>query len=286
MQRLMTCPTTTLRALVAAATLGSALLIAPTAAEAAKLKLTGGNIAVDDDGVAAITVKNPNRSRAKGKLSLKSGTVAIGSRRFNIGPRRSARVGVQLILPALEVLAGGDGIQATATARAKGKGISRKSLVLYYPPAVNGNGGGDGTGGGDGGGQTAPAWSEGRYQGTYATNSTNLAFNVVGNRLYTGPFDAFYIEADCGEDNPDATAIEPVEATIGPDGNFHGTGTYRPSATLAIPWEISGHISGTSITNARFSVSYTNYYGHQCSGSTDFTANWYGSYTAKPVVLR
>ena len=275
-----------MRGFMAVAVLGTVLLITPAAAGAAKLKISGGNIAVDDNGVAAITVKNPNRSRAKGKLSLKSGTVAIGSRRFSIAPRRSARVGVQLIPRALEALAQGDALRATATARAKGKGTSRKSLVIYYPPAVNGNSGGDQTGGGGGSGSAGPAWSEGRYQGTYATNNTNLAFNVVGNRLYTGPFDAFYIEAACGEDSPDATAIEPVEATIGPDGSFQGSGTYRPSADLAIPWEISGHISGTSITNGRFSVSYTNYYGHQCSGTTNFTANWYGSYTAKPVVLR
>src|SRR4051794_38209442 len=81
------------------------------------------------------------------------------------------------------------------------------------------------------GGGSGGAWSEGRYQGTYAENNVNLPFNVVGSRLYTGPFDSFYIDATCHsptEVYTDGTAIEPVEAAIAGSGNFSGSGVYTP----------------------------------------------------------
>jgi hypothetical protein len=129
------------------------------------------------------------------------------------------------------------------------------------------------------GGGAGAAWVDGRWQGTYAENATNLAFNVVGNRLYTGPFDSFFIYANCaGAGGSDPSAVGPVEASIAGNGDFSGSGTYNTGFTQ-IPWTISGHIAGKSITGGTFSVSYTNTFGDPCSGTTHFTAQWYGPYT-------
>lgn len=271
-----------LRTVPATALLGVALVALPAAAEAAKVKVTGGIVRVDDDGVAAIKLANPNSKAAKGTLSLSSEGTRIGSQKFKIRARRSATVKVGLSLDALLVLAQGDDLPATASAKAKRNGTSRKSLLLTYPGASNGGGTNDGSGtdgGTPSGGQqpaTAP-WADGRWQGTYSASNADLAFNVVGNRLYTGPFDSFYVESVC-EYNTDAIAMEPVEATIGPDGNFSGSGVYRPSATASVPWTISGHISGQRLTGT-LSVSYSDSFHGACSGRADFTAVWYGDYT-------
>jgi hypothetical protein len=132
------------------------------------------------------------------------------------------------------------------------------------------------------------AWVDGRYQGTWAENSTDLSFNVVGSRLYTGPFDSFYIDATCHNVDPtftgnqvytDGSAIEPVQATIASGGNFSGSGTYVPGGGEQIHWTVSGHISGQSVTGGTFSVNYTDFYGNPCSGTAHFTAQWYGAYT-------
>ena len=128
---------------------------------------------------------------------------------------------------------------------------------------------------------------DGRWKGTWADNSTNLSFNVRGSRLFTGPGDAFYIEATCTNNNPeytgpqtrkDATAIEPIEATIGPDGRFSGQGVYRPSSDMAMNWTVSGTIANRQISDGEFSVSYTAYDGDTCNGTSRFTAYWYGAY--------
>lgn len=127
---------------------------------------------------------------------------------------------------------------------------------------------------------------EGRYAGTYAENNVDLFFNVLGGRVYTGPFDAFYLDATCYNADPnytgpqvttDSTAYEPVQATIGPGGSFAGSGVYNTGFT-SHPWTLTGQISGGSITGT-FTSSYTDTYGDPCSGSTSFTAQWYGSYT-------
>jgi hypothetical protein len=140
-----------------------------------------------------------------------------------------------------------------------------------------------GTSGGDGNGL---GWLEGRYQGTYAENNVDLAFNVVGNRLFTGPFDGFYLYATCRNVDPDYTGdlglddssgYEPVQATIAADGSFSGQGVYRTGYTDQ-PWTISGRIAGGSVTG-QFSSRYTNTYGNPCNGTTRFTAEWYGDYT-------
>ena len=136
--------------------------------------------------------------------------------------------------------------------------------------------------------QSGPAWVDGRYQGNYATSNATLAFNVQGNRLFTGPFDSFYVEATCRNSDPnytgdqtysDSTAIGPVEARIS-GGRFSGSGVYRPSAEASIPWEISGRISGKTITDGVFTVNYKYSTSNDpCTGTARFTANWYGAYT-------
>ena len=260
--------------------LAVAFMAIPASADAAKLKIGGGTLPVDDDGVAAIKLKNPNRSAAKGNLTLKSGGVPIGSHSFKVGARRSSTVRVTVThVDALQILANGDGLRATALAKAKGRGTARKNLVLFYPGASSG-------GGSQQGGQQqqptpqqpAAQSLDGRWQGTYETSNADLAFNITGTRLYTGPFDAFFMQANCADGNLDSTAIEPIQATINPDGSFSGSGTYRPSPDSAIPWTLTGHISGRTMTGT-FSATYEDGFQGHCSGSMNFTAAWYGDYT-------
>jgi hypothetical protein len=273
----VTRPAMHLRMWFTAAVLGAALLALPAVADAAKLKVSGGTIPVNDDGVAAIKVKNPNRSTAKGRLTLTSGGQTIGSHSFKLKARRSGRVRVAVThVEALQILANGDGLKATAVAKAKGKGTSRKGLILYYPGASSGGGGNAGGGGGQQ--QSGSAWAEGRWQGTWETNNADLSFNITGNRLATGPFDAFYITANCADGSTDSTAMEPISATISPNGDFSGSGTYVPDPSTPIPWTLTGHVSGKSLTGT-FSVSYDNGYHGRCNGTANFTAAWYGDYT-------
>jgi hypothetical protein len=273
-----------IRRVLTAAVLGAALLAVPAVAEASKVKITGGTVSVNDDGVAAIKLANPNGKAAKGTLALRQGLTPIGSRGYKIGARGKKSVKVSLSDAALQVLAKGDDVAATAYAKTKGKGTSRKSLRLTHPGGGGTSGGGTAGGGSTGGGsqpgsqQPAAQSIDGRWQGTYATNNADLAFNIQGNRLYTGPFDAFYLEANCESYSPDATAFEPIEATISPNGVFYGSGTYRPSASLSMPWTISGHITGRTLTGT-FSSSYHSDFHGNCSGTTTFTAAWYGAYT-------
>jgi hypothetical protein len=125
-----------------------------------------------------------------------------------------------------------------------------------------------------------PAWSDGRWRGTYSDSSLDLLFNVVGNRLYTGGFDSFFVDASCDGGGIDPANVAPVEATISPGGDFSGSGTYSPGFGQQIPWQVSGHISGTSITGGTFTVGpYTDFYGGTCNGTTHFTGRWFGAYT-------
>jgi hypothetical protein len=126
----------------------------------------------------------------------------------------------------------------------------------------------------------APAFNEGRWRGHYAENGVELLFNVLGGRLYTGGFDSFFIEADCSDGSTDPSAISPVEASIAPNGDFSGSGTYSPGFGLQLPWQLSGHISGTSITGGTFTVGpYTDTFGNSCGGTTHFTGQWISGYT-------
>ena len=274
--------------------LATALLAVPATAEAAKVKVGSGIVSVGDAGVAGIKLTNPNRSAAKGKLTLKASGRSIGSKGFSLRARRSANVKVPLSAAALSKLAGSGQLQATAVASAKGKGTSRKGLLLRYGGAPGSGGGGQNGPGGStpGGNQPNPGlaapWQEGRWKGTWATNSADLSFNVVGNRLFSGPYDDFYIDATCQNVDPeytgpdqvytDAIAIEPVEASIAGNGDFSGAGTYQPSPTRSYPWTLTGRLSGGSATGT-FAVNYTDGWGNPCSGSQNFTASWFGDYT-------
>ena len=127
---------------------------------------------------------------------------------------------------------------------------------------------------------TAPSWDDGRWRGHYAENGVELLFNVLGGRLDTGGFDSFFISAACSGGSFDSSAIAPVQASIASNGDFAGSGVYSPGFGVQIPWQLSGHISGTSITGGTFTVGpYTNTFGNSCGGTTHFTGQWIADYT-------
>ena len=127
----------------------------------------------------------------------------------------------------------------------------------------------------------APPWNDGRWRGYYAeTGSVDLLFNVLGGRVYTGGFDSFFIQAACSDGSFDPSAIAPVAAPIAPNGDFAGSGVYSPGFGQQIPWQLSGHISGTSITGGTFTVGpYTDFSGNSCGGTAHFTGQWIAAYT-------
>jgi hypothetical protein len=126
----------------------------------------------------------------------------------------------------------------------------------------------------------APAWSDGRWRGYYSDSSLDLLFNVVGGRLYTGGFDSFFVDAACDGGGIDPAQVAPVQASISPGGDFSGSGVYSPGFGQQIPWHVSGHIAGKSITSGTFTVGpYTDFYGGSCSGTTHFTGQWFAAYT-------
>jgi hypothetical protein len=130
-------------------------------------------------------------------------------------------------------------------------------------------------------------YAQGRWFGAWTEGPAQLLFNVVGTRLYTGPFDEFFALATCqnssGIGSPtyeDVNHIKPVEAKIS-NGSFVGTGTYPTGSGRFIPWKLTGQIQGTRITNGVFEVgTYPDFAGDPCSGATHFTAEFYGSYVA------
>ena len=127
---------------------------------------------------------------------------------------------------------------------------------------------------------TAPAWDDGRWRGHYAENGVELLFNVLGGRLYTGGFDSFFISAACSGGSFDSSAIAPVQASIASNGDFAGSGVYSPGFGQQIPWQLSGNISGRSITAATLTAGpYTDFYGNSCGGTTHFTGQWIAAYT-------
>jgi hypothetical protein len=133
-------------------------------------------------------------------------------------------------------------------------------------------------------GKQGGSYLRGRYSGTYAENNVDLFFNVNGGRVYTGPFDSFYIDAPCNFGLSDQSSIEPVQASIAGNGSFSGSGVWvvaggtGPSG-FSIPWKLTGQIKGGSITNGRFEVGpYSFSDGKTCSGATSFTAGWVGAF--------
>jgi hypothetical protein len=166
------------------------------------------------------------------------------------------------------------------------KGFVRKKqrCVKERPTAPTGPGPTAPTGPGPtaptGPGPTAPAWDEGRWRGHYAENGVELLFNVLGGKLYTGGFDAFFIHAVCSDGSFDPSAIAPVQATIASNGDFTGSGVYSPGFGQQIPWQLSGHISGKSITGGTFAAGpYADFSGDSCGGTTHFTGQWIAAYT-------
>lgn len=258
-----------------ACALATLLLALPASAHGAKLKVATQSAAVSSEGRVKIKVANPNRKAAKGTLRLTGNPGTVASVRFRIPARRSRNVKLGLTVAGYNELQARGSMRVRAIAKARGIGTTRRSVTLKAPASQGGD-----TGGND---------RDGRYQGTYAENNVDLAFNVVGSRLFTGPFDAFYLDAKCRNVDPeytgpnqeysDATAIEPVEAAIASDGSFRGQGTYHSGNTPPINWEITGRIDGRNIPEGQFSATYTDGYGNPCSGVTRFTAQWYGDYT-------
>jgi hypothetical protein len=256
------------------------LVMAPASADAAKLRLGAKPVAVGADGRASLAVKNPNRRPARGRLTLSAQGTRVATARFRIPARRTKKVRVNLTVTGFARLQASGTLPVRATATAKGAGTTRKALRLRLTT------GGEETAPGDT--STGFVAHEGRYQGRYAENNVDLAFNVVGSRLFTGPFDRFYIDATCRNVNPDytgpdqvytnANAIDPVDATIAADGTFFGEGLHRTGVTPPKPWRITGRITGDAITG-EFSTEFTDAYGNPCSGLTRFTAAWYGAYT-------
>jgi hypothetical protein len=129
-------------------------------------------------------------------------------------------------------------------------------------------------------GPAAPAWADGRWRGSYAENGVELLFNVSGAKLYTGGFDDFYIDAACSDGSFDPDAISPVQAAIAANGDFSGDGVFSPGFGQQIPWRVSGHIAGKSITDGSFIVGpYNDFFGHECVGVTQFSGQWIAAYT-------
>src|SRR5215207_991031 len=124
-------------------------------------------------------------------------------------------------------------------------------------------------------GTTGTPWAEGRWAGHYAENGVELLFNVVGSRLYTGGFDSFFVYVPCTDGFIDPVSIAPVQASIASNGDFSGSGVYSPGFGNPVPWQLSGHISGRSITGGTFTAGpYIGFYGGSCDVTTHFTAQW------------
>jgi hypothetical protein len=282
------------RILIVAAVAVLVTLTASTSTALAKLRVAGTTVTVSPAGVAPVSVTNPHRRTAKGKLTLTVGRFVAGSKAFRIPARTRRTVRVTLSSDAASALEQLGSMPARATAKAKGLGTARRALTLRSSqdgaPAEQPPGGG---GGQEPAPQPAPepapaqpAWQSGRYYGTYSDNNADLAFDVTQEQLYTRPYDSFYVTAECPGSQYGSTswAIEPVEARIGADGRFAAEGVYRPSPETAIDWKISGTISGTRVSDGEFSVSYTDSYGTPCSGASHFTARLDGAPPSRAVV--
>jgi hypothetical protein len=117
------------------------------------------------------------------------------------------------------------------------------------------------------------AYSEGRYSGSFSEGG-QVYFSVGGGRMYTEGRDAFALNASCSDGSTDYTPIYPVQASIS-NGAFAQSGSFTPGFGQVIPWSISGHIAGTSVSNGVFAVGpYQDFYGNSCSATGHFSATW------------
>ena len=253
-----------------AAGLALGLVTAPATAHAAKLRVGAEPLAVGADGRASVVLANPNRTAVRGRLTLRASGSAVGTARFRLPAGRSRNVRISLTVAGMDALEARGVLAVRAIAAAKNAATTRTSLTLRLAAAP-------------------AATRDGRYQGSYADNSVDVSFNVVGARLFTGPFDAFYLQATCRNADPaytgpdqlytDATAIEPIVATIADDGAVSGEGVHRTGSTPPIPWRITGRVTGESVSG-ELAADYTDVYGNPCSAVSRFSAGWYGAYTA------
>ena len=134
-------------------------------------------------------------------------------------------------------------------------------------------------------GKKGGSYVPGRYSGTYAENNVDLFFNVAGGRVYTGPFDTFYIDAPCSEGLSDISTIEPVQASIRNDGSFSWVGRLgRRLGPERLLGPLDPHRADRGEVRSPTACSpsvptRTRCSTKTCSGSTHFTASWYASGT-------
>ena len=115
-----------------------AVLLSPAVADAAKLRIGAGAVTVSPEGVAGISVTNPNRSAAKGKLILVSAFNVIGQKSFRIPARKRRTVNVPLIASAFNALQQQGSLSAQGNAKAKRFGTGRRTLTLRSGGASRG----------------------------------------------------------------------------------------------------------------------------------------------------
>ncbi len=291
----MSAPLRTLGPVVAAlAIAGVSGAPAASAAGAAKLRIAGGAVTATDDGRVRLTLVNGAARPARGTLRVTAGRTVVGAARFRIPARRTRGVHVPLTAAGARLLTRRRSIRAGVVARTLGARAAKRTVTLRgrsgaagpaAPPAAPGPAPQAPPPPQPGAGGAAP---DGRYQGRYAENSVHLAFNIVGARLFTGPFDSFFLSATCrnadpaytGPDQvyPNPVAIEPISAAIAADGTFAEEGTYLTGNTPPIAWRIAGAVTGPAVSG-ELSATYADAYGNPCSGVTRFQAGWYGAYT-------
>jgi hypothetical protein len=120
-----------------------------------KVRISGKAARASKKYSVSITVRNPNGYRVKGRLSLKSKGLKLGSKAFSIAPESSKSVKVKLSGRARSRLARRRKMKVTASATFKGPigkaGSARKSLTVKAPKrpkprrrAPSGGGGGGG----------------------------------------------------------------------------------------------------------------------------------------------
>lgn len=266
---------------LAGAVVSAGLLTAAAPADAT-LRIGPGPVQVSASGRVAVELRNTGRRTTAGTLTLRSGRRAVGSARFRIPARGMRTVRATLSGGVRERLARDRRLTVTAVAQARGVKAVRRALVLVAPARATPPGTTPSSG------PSAPAFQEGRYRGGYDATNAELAFNVAGSRLYTGPFDSFYADARCRNADPAYTgpdqeygnprSIGPVEATIAADGTFRGEGTYHPGGgSPPIGWTISGRIAGGE-AGGEFGASFTDPFGNPCQATMRFTGRFLGSY--------
>lgn len=279
----MSSAVTTVRVMRSAA-IGGGVLIAllllmltvGTSAKAASPRIDTGSAIVSASGRVAIPLQNRSSRSVSGTLTLRTGKAVIGSARFRVAAQSRRPVRLWLTVNGARRLARSGRLAVTAVVRARGSRATRRKVKLKQAstrPGVPKPAG--------------PTGIDGRYHGHYAEANADLAFYISNQRLYTGPFDAFYVEAICRNVQPDYTgpdqvypsprAIEPVEVPIAADGTFKGEGSLLAgSGTLPIRWTITGRVTGSREVHGEVTAAFTDPYGNPCQGTTRFTARYYG----------